>query len=51
MLRSILIAVAVILVAIWLVGLVAHVAAGAIHLLLVAAVVLLIANFVLGRSA
>jgi Family of unknown function (DUF5670) len=41
----------VILLVLWLVGLLAHVGGGLIHLLLVVAVVILIINLVTGRRA
>ena len=41
----------VILLVLWLVGLLAHVGGGLIHLLLVVAVVILIINLVSGRRA
>jgi len=46
---SILYAVAVILFAIWLIGLLAHVTFAAIHLLIVVAVVLVVWNLVAGN--
>ncbi len=46
---SILYAIAVILFAIWLIGLVAHVSFAAIHLLIVIAVVLVVWNLVTGN--
>jgi hypothetical protein len=41
----------VILLVLWLIGLLAHVGGGLIHLLLVVAVVILIINLVTGRRA
>jgi len=41
----------VILVALWLIGFIAHVAGGFIHLLLVIALILLVFNLLTGRGA
>ncbi|HJP94347.1 MAG TPA: lmo0937 family membrane protein [Pyrinomonadaceae bacterium] len=41
----------VILLVLWLIGLLAHIGGGLIHLLLVVAVVILIINLVTGRRA
>ena len=49
--KNILLTVAAVLVALWVVGMVAKVAAGLISLLLVAAVLLVIGSFVTGRRA
>ena len=43
--------IAVILLVLWLIGLLAHIGGGLIHLLLVVAVVVLIINLVSGRRA
>jgi uncharacterized protein DUF5670 len=51
MLKNLLITIAVILAVIWIIALLAKVTVWAIHLLIVAAVILLIAHFVLGNRA
>lgn len=43
--------IAVILIALWIIGLLVHVAAGAIHLLLLIAAILIIWNLVAGRRS
>ena len=48
---GILYTIAVVLVVLWVFGLVAHVAGGLIHLLLVAAVVVVAYNLLTGRKA
>jgi hypothetical protein len=48
---GILYTVAVILLALWIIGLVVHVASGAIHLLLVAAVIIILWNLLAGRRS
>ena len=51
MLGSVLWAVVVVLVVLWLLGLVVHIGGGLIHLLLVIAVILLVFNLITGRGA
>ncbi|HZS76917.1 MAG TPA: lmo0937 family membrane protein [Ktedonobacteraceae bacterium] len=51
MLGSILWAIVVILVVLWLIGLLLHVAGGFIHLLLVIALIVLIYNLIVGSRA
>lgn len=51
MLGSILWAIVVILVVLWLIGLLLHVASGFIHLLLVIALIVLIYNLIVGSRA
>jgi len=46
-----LLTIAIILIALWLLGFVMHLAGGLIHIVLVIAVVLFILHFVRGRSA
>ena len=46
-----LLTIAVILIALWLLGFVMHVAGGLIHIVLVIAVIMFILHFVRGRSA
>ncbi len=46
---SILYAVAVVLVVLWILGLVLHILGGAIHILLVLAVIVVLYNFITGR--
>lgn len=48
---GILYAIAVILVVLWIIGLVVHVTAWAIHLLLVIAVILVLWNLITGRRS
>jgi hypothetical protein len=48
---GILYTIALILLALWIIGLVAHVAAGAIHLLLVLAVIIVLWNLFAGRRS
>lgn len=48
---SMLLTIAIILIALWLLGFVMHLAGGLIHIVLVIAVVLFILHFVRGRSA
>ncbi|CCF82842.1 lmo0937 family membrane protein [Nitrolancea hollandica] len=50
MLSSILWALIVILVVVWLLGFLAHIGGGLIHLLLVIALVVLVVNLINGRS-
>ncbi len=50
MLSSILWALIVILVVVWLLGFLAHIGGGLIHLLLVIALVVLVVNLITGRS-
>ncbi len=50
MLSSILWALIVILVVVWLLGFLAHIGGGLIHLLLVIALVVLVVNLLTGRS-
>jgi hypothetical protein len=50
MLASILWAVVVILVVLWLIGLIAHIGGGLIYILLVIAAIVLIYNLIAGRS-
>ena len=51
MIGSVLWAIVVILVVLWLIGLVAHVAGGFIHLLLVIALIVLLYNLFVGSRA
>lgn len=50
-LANILWTVLVILVVLWLIGFVANIAGGLIHILLIVAVIILIYNLIAGRSA
>lgn len=47
---SILYAIAVVLVVLWLIGLVANIGGGIIHILLVIAIIIIVYNLVTGRS-
>jgi hypothetical protein len=47
---SILYAIAVILIVLWLIGLVANIAGGFIHLLLVIALIIIVYNLITGRA-
>ena len=51
MIGSVLWAVIVILVVLWLIGLVAHIAGGFIHLLLIVALIVLLYNLFVGSRA
>ena len=51
MIGSVLWAIVVILVVLWLIGLVAHIAGGFIHLLLVVALIVLLYNLFVGSRA
>ena len=51
MLSSLLWALLVILVVLWLLGFLAHIGGGLIHLLLVVALIVLVVNLLTGRSA
>ena len=51
MIGSVLWAIVVILVVLWLIGLLAHVAGGFIHLLLIIALIVLLYNLFVGRRA
>ena len=51
MIGSVLWAIVVILVVLWLIGLVAHIAGGFIHLLLIVALIVLLYNLFVGSRA
>jgi hypothetical protein len=51
MIKRVLLAIAVILAAFWIIGLVAHILGAAIHVFLVLAILLVLGSFLVGREA